>query len=164
VYYSNPMGQVNHTGEYHSLREQTTELKKYSPIGLAVPAGLGLHFTFARRHRVGWDFGWRTTFSDYLDDASTVYADPAALPGGANGLSAQLASQSTWVSDPDNTIPDPIQYSAGTKRGDPTHNDSYLVMTFTYSYVLRGQSNFYRQQHSWVRGRKHMGRKSRAKF
>lgn len=167
VYYSNPMGQVNHTGEYHSLREQTTELKKYSPIGLAVPAGLGLHFTFARRHRVGWDFGWRTTFSDYLDDASTVYADPATLPGGANGLSAQLADQSGYIYGPGGLTPEPgehVQYSMGQKRGDPTHNDSYLTMTFTYSYVLRGQSNFYRQRYNWMRGKKRIGRRSRAKF
>lgn len=164
LYYSAPKGQINHTGEFYDLREQTTELKDYSPLGVAIPAGVGFHFTFKRRHRVGWDFGWRTTFSDYIDDASTVYADPALLPGGPNGLSAQLASQSTYVPDPNNTIPDPIQYTKGLKRGDPTHNDSYLTMTLTYSYVLRGQSNFYRQRHSWVRGKKRIGRKSRAKF
>jgi hypothetical protein len=50
------------------------------------------------------------------------------------------------------------------KRGDPTHNDSYLTLTLTYSYVLKGQSNFYRQRYSWIRGKKRVGRKSRAKF
>ena len=83
---------------------------------------------------------------------------------GANGTAAHLASQSTYVDDGSGPIPAPIQYSMGTKRGDPTHNDSYLTMTLTYSYVLRGQSNFYRQRHSWVRGKKRIGRKSRAKF
>ncbi|MGV9011311.1 MAG: DUF6089 family protein [Flavobacteriales bacterium] len=164
VYYSDPKGQINHTGEFYALREQTTELQNYSSIGFAVPAGIGFHFTFKRKHRIGWDFGWRTTFSDYLDDASTVYADPSALPGGATGLAAQLASQSDFVRPPGSNIPDPIQYTAGLKRGDPTHNDSYLTMTLTYSYVLRGQSNFYRQRHSWTRGKKRIGRKSRAKF
>lgn len=37
-------------------------------------------------------------------------------------------------------------------------------MTLTYSYVLKGQSNFYRQRYSWMRGKKRIGRKSRAKF
>jgi hypothetical protein len=164
VYLSNPKGQINHSGEFYALREQTTELQNYSSLGFAVPAGMGFHFTFKRQHRFGWDFGWRTTFSDYIDDASGVYADPSALPGGAGGLAAQLASQSDFVQDPDNTIPDPIQYTEGLKRGDPTHNDSYLTMTLTYSYVLRGQSNFYRQRNSWSRGKKRIGRKSRAKF
>ncbi len=164
VYLSNPKGQINHSGEYYNLREQNTELANYSSLGFAIPAGMGFHFTFKRRHRIGWDFGWRTTFSDYLDDASSVYADPHALPGGANGLSASLASQSHFVDDGSGPIPDPIQYTQGLKRGDPTHNDSYMTMTFTYSYVLKGQSNFYRQRYNWMRGKKRIGRKSRAKF
>lgn len=167
VFLSNPKGQLNHTGEYYNLREMDTEQAGYSPLGFGVPAGMGFHFTFNRRHRVGWDFGWRTTFSDYLDDASTVYADPALLPGGASGLAAQLADQSSYVYGPNGTTPDPaeaVQYSKGLKRGDPTHNDSYLTMTFTYSYVLRGQSNFYRQRYNWMRGKKRVGRRSRAKF
>ncbi len=165
LYLSNPKGQINRTGEFYNLREQNTELASYSNLGFAIPAGLGFHFTFKRRHRVGWDFGWRTTFTDYLDDASTVYADPALLPGGANSTAAALANQTNFldrVGNPD--IPLPQNYDAGAKRGDPTHNDSYLTMTFTYSYVLRGQSNFYRQRYNWMRGKKRIGRKSRAKF
>ncbi|MCO5273491.1 MAG: DUF6089 family protein [Flavobacteriales bacterium] len=167
LYLSNPKGQLNHTGEYFGLRDLDTELAGYSSMGFAVPAGMGFHFTFKRRHRVGWDFGWRTTFSDYLDDASTVYADPAELPGGATGQAALLANQSGYIYGPDGLTPDPVglaQYTAGNKRGDPTHNDSYLTMTLTYSYVLRGQSNYYRQRYNWMRGKKRIGRKSRAKF
>lgn len=167
VYLSNPKGQINHTGEFYKLRDMDTELANYSSLGFAVPAGLGFHFTFKRRHRIGWDFGWRTTFSDYLDDASTVYADPNALPGGANGTAAELANQSSYIYGPGGLTPNPVelvQYGTGLKRGDPTHNDSYLTMTLTYSYVLRGQSNFYRQRYNWLRGKKRIGRKSRAKF
>ncbi|MFT3885259.1 MAG: hypothetical protein QM724_07465 [Flavobacteriales bacterium] len=139
-----------------------TELANYSSFGVAVPAGVGFHFTFKRRHRIGWDFGWRTTFSDYLDDASTVYADPSSLP---NTQAAALANQTGYVDRVDNPdIPHPNNYAPGAKRGDPTHNDSYLTATFTYSYVLKGQSNFYRQRYSWMRGKKRIGRKSRAKF
>jgi hypothetical protein len=164
AYYSNPKGQIDHTGEYYALRDLQTEMHEYSSLGFAIPTGIGFHFTLQKRHRIGWDFGWRTTFSDYIDDASTVYADPSLLPGGATGLAAQLADQSQYVNDPDGIIPDPVQYGPGSKRGDPTRNDSYLTMTFTYSYVLRGQSNFYRSQYSWMRGKKRVGRKSRAKF
>ena len=164
LYYSNPKAQINRSGEYYKLRDLQTEMNSYSALGFAIPAGMGFHFTFKRRHRIGWDFGWRTTFSDYLDDASTVYADPNDLPGGRGGTSAALANQTAYVDAGNGTIPDAIQYSAGTKRGDPTHNDSYLTMTLTYSYVLRGQSNFYRQRYNWMRGKKRIGRKSRAKF
>ena len=164
LYYHNPKGQINGEGDFYALQPLTTELVDYSRIGVSIPAGIGFHFTQRRRHRFGWDMGWRTTFSDYLDDASTVYADPNALPGGATGTAAQLANQSAAAYAADPTLPHPNNYAAGAIRGDPTHNDSYLTMTFTYSYVLRGQSNFYRQRYSWIRGNKRVGRKSRAKF
>lgn len=159
LYYHNPRGQINRQGEFFDLRPLTTELVDYSAFGISIPAGIGFHFTHKRRHRFGWDFGWRTTFTDYLDDASTVYANPADLP---SAQAAALANQTDFVLDP--SIPRYFSYLPGNKRGDPTHNDSYLTMTFTYSYVLRGQSNFYRQRYNWVRGSKRVGRKSRAKF
>lgn len=164
VYYHNPKGQINREGDYYSLQPLTTELVDYSRIGMSIPAGIGFHFTKKRRHRYGFDLGWRTTFTDYLDDVSTTYADPNALPGGATGDAAQLANQTAYAYALDPTLPHPNNYNPGAIRGDPTHNDSYLTMTFTYSYVLRGTSNFYRQRYSWIRGSKRVGRKSRAKF
>lgn len=167
LYLSNPKGQLNGSNEFYDLREMQTEQVDYSQLGFAIPAGLGFHFTFQRRHRIGWDFGWRTTFTDYLDDISTVYVDPSLLPGGADGLAAQLANQSGYIHGPNGSNPDPVelaQYGPGEKRGDSAHNDSYLTMTFTYSYVLRGQSNFYRSRYNWMRGKKRIGRRSRAKF
>ncbi len=155
------------------MRPLTTELNNYSPLGFAIPAGVGMHITKKRRHRFGFDFGYRTTFSDYIDDVSTDYQDPSLMPGGIGGLADQLADQHSFVDDgPNGPIPSEYQYgwedkdSDGklNKRGDPTHNDSYLMVTLTYSYVLKGQSNFYRQRYSWIRGKKRIGRKSRAKF
>lgn len=174
LFYHNPKGQINREGDFYALQPLKTELVDYSRIGVAVPVGLGFHFTQRRRHRFGFDLGWRTTFTDYLDDVSTVYADPSQMPGGVGGLADQLADQSSFAYALDPTLPDPHNYgfwpdnggsdNAPNIRGDPTHNDSYLTCTFTYSYVLRGQSNFYRQRYSWIRGTKRVGRKSRAKF
>ena len=161
LFYSNPKAQLDRQGDFYALRPLTTEMETYSALGLSIPAGLGFHITKKRRHRFGWDFGWRTTFSDYLDDASTVYAEPGALP---SAEAVSLANQTSFAVDRDPSLPNPNNYTPGDKRGDPTHNDSYLSMTFTYSYVLRGQSNFYRQRYNWVRGAKRVGRKSRAKF
>ncbi|WKZ66937.1 MAG: hypothetical protein QY325_03195 [Flavobacteriales bacterium] len=161
LYYHNPKGQINREGDFYALQPLTTELVDYSRFGVSIPAGIGFHFTKRRRHRFGWDMGWRTTFTDYLDDVSTTYADPALLP---NQDAINLANQTSFAYALDPTLPHPNNYAPGAIRGDPTHNDSYLTMTFTYSYVLRGQSNFYRQRYSWIRGTKRVGRKSRAKF
>lgn len=182
AFYHSPKGKyvgvsdgVISNGDWVALRPLTTELVDYSSIGISIPAGIGFHFTQRRRHRYGFDLGWRTTFTDYLDDVSTVYEDPADMPGGVNGVAAHMYDQSAAAFSNDPTLPAPQNYgwwpdtpglSKKPKniRGDPTHNDSYLTMTFTYSYVLRGQSNFYRQRYNWIRGNKRVGRKSRAKF
>jgi hypothetical protein len=177
-------------GDVVALRPLKTEGVDYSNLGFAVPVGVGFHFTKSRRHRFGWDFGWRTTFTDYLDDASTTYIDQSgagtetqlmfdqhpylidAEPG-ISGLQVE-SSNGSIVGTADDPVPNQYQYGywesngdspdSKNKRGDATHNDSYLTMTFTYSYVLKGQSNFYRQRYSWMRGKKRIGRKSRAKF
>ena len=92
VYYHAPQGQLNREGDFYDLRPLTTELVDYSNFGMSVPAGIGFHFTKKRRHRFGWDMGWRTTFTDYLDDASTTYKNPELLPGGPGGIADQLGS------------------------------------------------------------------------
>ena len=184
-FYHNPKGQVDRSGEWIDLRPLTTELEEYSQFGLAIPAGIAFHFTKNRRHRFGMDLGWRTTFTDYLDDASTTYKDPSLMPAGAEALYDQRpylvdvdpnlsGTQVETASGDVVTVPSEYQYGywpstgdspeSDNKRGDPTHNDSYLTLTLTYSYVLRGQSNFYRSRYSWMRGKKRIGRKSRAKF
>lgn len=174
AFYHNPKGQLNRQGEFYDLQPLNTELVDYSSIGMSVPVGIGFHFTQQRKHRFGMDLGWRTTFTDYLDDVSTTYKDPNLLPEGVGGLADQMADQSNFAYALDPTLPHPDNYGyydhpgdspkKENVRGDPTHNDSYLTLTFTYSYVLRGQSNFYRQRYNWMRGNKRVGRKSRAKF
>ncbi len=174
AFYHNPKGQINREGDFYALQPLTTELVDYSRIGMSIPVGVGFHFTQRRRHRFGMDLGWRTTFTDYLDDVSTTYKNPLDLPGGPGELADLLADQSSYAYALDPTLPKPENYgywdSEGPSikkenvRGDPTHNDSYLTLTLTYSYVLRGQSNFYRQRYNWMRGNKRVGRKSRAKF
>ena len=174
-YLSNPKGQINGTGDWHELRPLTTEgqSSEYSQIGIAVPAGLGFYFTKQRKYRFGFDIGWRTTFDDYLDDVSTIYANPDDLP---NQLSIDIQNQHEFAPTEINgqDVPSELQYGywdpngsskpSENKRGDPTHNDSYLTMNVTFSYVLKGQSNFYKQRYSWIRGKRRIGRKSRAKF
>jgi len=168
AYYSNPKAQNMGDGEFYTLKPLQTENVKYSNIGVSIPAGIGMHLTFKRRHRFGYDFGWRTTFSDYLDDASTVYAKPADLSSPeavmlANQSMSQASYNALTPAEQSNVV-DPRNYAPGAQRGDASHNDSYMTMTLTYSYVLRGQSNFYRQRYNWIRGNKRVGRKSRAKF
>ncbi len=154
---------------WHDLRPLTTEGQDepYSAFGVAIPAGIGLYFTFDKVWRVGWELSWRTTFTDYLDDISRTYADPATLP---NDLAQALASQTNEgvianVNDPSSGSVFAHQYVEGfaTKRGDPSNNDSFLTTQLSIGRVIKGRSQFYRKKYSWLRNRTG-ARKSRAKF
>ena len=62
-------------------------------------------------------------------------------------------------------IPKAENYLTGQKRGDPTHNDSYMFTTVSYSYAIRGKSNFGKARYgSYFKGKKYKKRTIRAKF
>jgi hypothetical protein len=160
AFFSNP--KTHYNGSWVALQPLQTEGKKYSRVSASIPLGLGLFFTLDRRHRIGWEFEWRTTFTDYLDDISTVYPDPADL----NSPEAIALSNRRGELIGDQTgVPDPRNYAPGTKRGDASHNDSYISTSVYYSYVMRGKSNFYKAKFGSIFKRKgSKKRKIRAKF
>ncbi len=161
-------------GEWYDLRPWQIEGEEYGAFGVAIPAGIGLYFTFDKTWRFGWELSWRTTFTDYLDDISTDYLDPAEYYARLSPEEADLASQfasQTYaalideIADPSSGSVNDHRYveNFSTKRGDPTHNDSYLTTQFTIGRVIRGRSEFYRKKYSWLKNRTG-ARKSRAKF
>lgn len=159
AFYSNPKGQdVN--GEWVSLRPLKTEGVSYSPIGLAVPVGIGFYYTINRKYRLGLEAGWRTTFTDYLDDVSNKYANN--YDGISNKTTPELLNV---INTEENTNLLPTNFDKDSKRGDPEYNDSYATVTVNFSWAIRGRSKFYRAKNSWVLGKKkRKRRKSRAKF
>lgn len=158
-FYHNP--RTHYNGEWVDLQPLETEGVHYSRVGVAIPVGLGLYFTINKRHRIGWEFDWRTTFTDYLDDVSTTYADPSTL---SSEEAIALANRRNELGNKAG-VPAPNNYNPGSKRGDPTHNDSYLSTSVYYSYVLRGRSSFYRSKYGSIfKHKKYKKRKIRAKF
>lgn len=149
-----------YNGKWEKLRPLQTEGIKYSPVTVTMPVGVGLFFTYKRKHRFGWEAGWRLTFTDYLDDISTVYADPSTFNGNATAIA--LSNRYTETNNPDR--PDIANYTPGSKRGDSNDNDTYFYTTFSYSYVFRGKNPFYSQHYSWLGGRKGKRVSARVKF
>lgn len=163
LFYSNPKGQTA-SGEWVSLKPLATEGVSYSSFNFAIPLGLGFYYTIDRKYRLGMELGWRTTFTDYIDDASTVYANG---PGGVGNNTDQALLDEINADNPDREGGPLVldHYGPGKKRGDPEHNDSYMTLTVNFSWAVRGRSKFYKAKHSWVLGRKkRRRRKSRAKF
>jgi hypothetical protein len=164
-------------GSWVALRPLMTENHKYTKVTLTIPAEMGFYFTVNKHYRIGWNLTWVTTFSDYLDDVSTQYADPATLGSSlAVALSDRTnhAAANTWGSHNGspgfgnnfgygNYTVDGVQHF--NKRGDSTHNDSFLTSSVEFSYVIRGKSSLYRSHYSNLFSSHHgKHRKVRAKF
>ena len=180
-YASNPKGQiykdgeVQYGGEWFSLRDWKTEgqTTPYAKYGMAIPTGIGAYFTYNKKWRVQWDLSWRTVFTDYLDDLSTVYGNPEDENANqfVNGQTYQALLDGLVAENPQYTSADlyidNFRYVDGAvkqaPRGDATHNDSYLTTQLTVTRVVRGRSSFYKSKYSYMKGKPGV-RRSRAKF
>lgn len=186
--YHNPQGSLDGKN-WDNLRELNTEGRNqpYSNFAFAIPKGIGLYFTHKNKHRFGWEFGWRTTFTDHIDDVSDTYGDPremselGAMYSNRSSLEhinavQQMATQQGLP----NVNHESFEISSQTgenihgnqqagwdkpqKRGDPSNNDSFLFTQFSYGFLIKGKSNFYRNKYSWIKRKKAVSRKTRAKF
>ncbi|MCH7534989.1 MAG: hypothetical protein IH948_04480 [Bacteroidetes bacterium] len=173
LFMSNPKASLD--GDWHALRPLKTEGEKYALFNLSIPQGIGFFYTYRRKHRFGWELNWRTTFTDYIDDISTVFLGDAYFEDGS--LSQALFSRVRELDNFEQEFPGKNKdhwignvaaassSQTGPIRGDPTDNDFFMSMTLNYSFVFRGKSSFYKSKYSSVfhtgKGKK---RKVRAKF
>jgi hypothetical protein len=101
----------------------------YSELDLVIPYGFGYKFKLERSTSLVLDFGFRKTFTDYLDDVSTVYADPVALAASDGDLAVALADRSI-----DGMV-------AGSERGNPEKDDFYFIISLKFEKILGGHSS-----------------------
>ena len=122
--YFNPKAEYN--GKWYELRKLRTEgqAKPYSPITMTIPMGLGLRFGLGTSWRFGIEASYVKTFSDYIDDVSTVYADP-------NSFSDPVASVLSNPSDLSVTVGNGFNwFGAGYQRGDSKQMDAFYQLNF----------------------------------
>ncbi len=105
------------------------EAKKYSLTSFSVPFGLGLKFNIASGIGFGVEWGMRPTFTDYLDDVSTTYADPIALRSEYTDVSAVLSDRSK----------NSTESNVDRQRGNSTTKDWYSFMVATLSYSIKNK-------------------------
>lgn len=139
-FYHNPKA-ANEAGEFVALQPLGTEGQfsskggypsPYKRLQLSIPFGLGVNYKLSRQFSLGYEIGWRKTFTDYLDDVSGTYADKADLQ---NADAVFLSDLST-----DETKLNPKFKRAygikGAQRGTNNENDWYIVSGFNLSYIL----------------------------
>ncbi|MEJ6686610.1 MAG: hypothetical protein QNK70_04965 [Crocinitomicaceae bacterium] len=128
--YFNPKAQ-NEDGEWTALRPLRTEGqdKAYLPFTLTLPVGFGFRIGVSKMWRVGVELAYVKTFTDYMDDVSTTYADPSILSPEAAALANPTSGNPS--------------FAPGQKRGDPNQKDAYyhmnVVITRNFTYKDYGK-------------------------
>jgi hypothetical protein len=135
VFYFNPKALLN--GTYVELRPLHTEgqtlpggPEEYDQIQICIPMGIGIRRAFSKQWSGGLELQYTKTFTDYIDDVSTVYYDNEALREANGEIGAYLADPS--LHNP--LIPG--QTATGQQRGDSTDLDAYLFLKFQLHYKI----------------------------
>ncbi len=101
--------------------------KKYSLTSFAIPFGIGFKFNIANGVGFGLEWGMRPTFTDYLDDVSTTYAEPIVLRSEYTDVAAVLSDRSIASAES----------NVGRQRGNSTNKDWYSFAVATLSYTIK---------------------------
>ena len=131
--YFNPQAQMR--GNWYDLQPLGTEGQgheslgnetRYSKFQTVIPFGVGFKFSLSNKMNLGFEFGARKTFTDYLDDVSGYYPNIEALTA-VNPTAAALSYRTPEHMQMN--MPNP----GGQKRGNPDNQDWYFFMGFTVS-------------------------------
>jgi hypothetical protein len=151
-FHFNSMGLDPATGQWVYLKPLHTEgqgfpeypdRKEYGLTQLNIPMGAGIKYFITENVNLSFEVIHRKTFTDYIDDVSTNYVDPAVFYAHMPAQQAQLAER---MANKTGTYTTRV-YGPGDKRGTPTHNDAYYTAGFKLGFRL-GNSNRYRNSTS----------------
>lgn len=100
----------------------------YTLKQLSMPFGIGVKYHPSKSLTLSAEYGFRKTWTDYIDDVSTTYVDNEQLAYISGDLAAGLADRS------DEVVPGYVN-AAGIKRGDDTLDDwfAYFNVSVTVS-------------------------------
>ncbi|SKB28573.1 type IX secretion system protein PorG [Daejeonella lutea] len=119
----NPVADYN--GSEIELRPLQTEGVDYKKNALSAVYGAGVKYNLKGNWNIIGEIGYRTAFTDYLDDVSGRYQDFAANPP-ASPVTPDLSDRSLSQSG-----------APGVQRGDFRPRDTYMftAISLTYTFV-----------------------------
>jgi hypothetical protein len=106
--------------------------KPYGSTALSVPIGVGIKYALNERINIGFEILHRLTSTDYLDDVSKTYVDPAAFPPNPDGS----PSNAQLLSDRSYELGEPIGIP-GRQRGNNKQKDQFATAMFYISFNLQ---------------------------
>jgi len=143
VFHFNPKGKDPVTGNWVPLKPLHTEgqgfpefpeRKEYKLTQVNIPMGFGVKYFINESVNIGLEVIHRKTFTDYIDDVSTDYIDPALFYANMSLPQAQLAQRMSNKSIPAGG--NVIGFTTGDKRGTPTNNDAYYSFGIKLGFRL----------------------------
>jgi hypothetical protein len=146
VFHFNPYA-YDTTGQLVYLRPLSTEgeglpqypdQKPYSLTQFAIPFGGGIKFRVSENVVIAYEVGFRKTFTDYLDDVSTIYVDKTILLNAKGPLAVEMAYRANELKGGDPNYP-----TAGTARGGPKYKDMYYYSGIRISIALLSKKDGY---------------------
>lgn len=135
-FYFNPKGKYR--GDWYSLQPLCTEGqglpgggKKYHRIALTIPFGIGFKYKIADYTYLGFEAGYRYTFTDYIDDVGGKYYDTHQIE---NAYGEEAAALSFRAYPDYNEKPG---YTSGGSLKGGKYIDTYQFFLFTISRKLK---------------------------
>lgn len=98
--------------------------RSYPLTQLAMPFGVGVRWRLGKNFSVTAEYGFRKTWTDYLDDVSTTYVGADLLSAEYGAVSAALADRSATPN------------AVGIKRGDDSLDDWYSYFNLSLGVNL----------------------------
>jgi len=106
----------------------------YTPFAMVIPFGIGAKVQISRDMWVGVQYGFRKTFTDYIDDVSKTYVDPAIFSIMFDDP-AQIALAEHFANPTTNSLAKSVT-APGQQRGNPYNTDAYMFGFITVYYKL----------------------------
>ena len=106
--------------------------KPYSSMAISIPFGGGVKYAFNDRFNIAFEVLYRFTNTDYLDDVSTTYVDPAVFPPNPDGS----ISNALLLSDRSYELGTPIGIP-GRQRGNSKQKDHFVTAMFHVTFNLQ---------------------------
>ena len=127
--------QANYQGQTYDLRPLMTEgqNKPYGKTAISIPYGIGFKYNFSGKWNLIADIGYRNPTTDYLDDVSGNYPDPAKLPSDLSRALSDRSGEKTGV----------YIGTPNTQRGDLRPKDTYMFVGLSISFTFVTSKCYY---------------------
>jgi hypothetical protein len=148
AFHFNPQGTDPLNGQWVNLKDLHTEgqgfaefpdRKEYKLTQMNIPMGFGAKYFLSEQVNLSLEVIHRKTFTDYIDDVSTTYIDPALfqsyLPLGQSQLAERMANKTG------DQLGNNTRFFPGDKRGTATNNDAYYSVQFKLGVRLGNSSD-----------------------